>query len=260
MCLVVILLSYMTKQQIIFKDLALLDYQTAWDYQEKLLQENVRRKSEVRSQKSEGLTNIEDSPHSPLTTSHYLLFTEHPPVYTLGKSGNKENVLLDDDALKEKDIQFFNTNRGGDITFHGPGQIVGYPILDLEKFETDIGKYLRNLEEVIILTMAEYGIQGERSAGETGVWIEPAVPGRERKICAIGVRCSRWITMHGFAFNVNTELSYFNHIIPCGIVNKQVTSLEKELGYQVNMQEVKEKVKQNFEKVFEAALRSEIFF
>jgi lipoyl(octanoyl) transferase len=250
----------MSKQQIIFKDLALLDYQTAWDYQEKLLQENVRRKSEVRSQKSEGLTNIDDSSHSPLTTSHYLLFTEHPAVFTLGKSGNKENVLLDDDALKEKDIQFFNTNRGGDITFHGPGQIVGYPILDLEKFETDIGKYLRNLEEVIILTMAEYGIKGERSPGETGVWIEPAVPGRERKICAIGVRCSRWITMHGFAFNVNTELSYFNHIIPCGIVNKQVTSLEKELGYQVNMQEVKEKVKQNFEKVFEAELLSEVFF
>src|SRR5258705_6628162 len=250
----------MTKQQIIFKDLALMDYQTAWDYQEKLLQENVRRKPEVRSQKSEGFAIIDGTSQLPLTTRHYLLFTEHPPVYTLGKSGNIENVLLDDNALKEKDIHFFNTNRGGDITFHGPGQIVGYPILDLEKFYTDIGKYLRSLEEVIILTMAEYGIKGERSPGETGVWIEPVIPGRERQICAIGVRCSRWITMHGFAFNVNTELSYFNHIIPCGIMNKQVTSLEKELGYKPGMQEVKGKVKKNFEKVFEAELLSEIFF
>jgi lipoyl(octanoyl) transferase len=260
-CLVVNLLSDMTKQQIIFKDLGLLDYQAAWDYQEKLLQENVRKKSLVYSQES-GVTTNQRPTHdlpagrqgSRLTTQNYLLFTEHPLVYTLGKSGNKENVLLDDDGLKEKDIQFFNTNRGGDITFHGPGQIVGYPILDLEKFYTDIGKYLRNLEEVIILTMAEYDIKGERSTGETGVWIEPGVPGRERKICAIGVRCSRWITMHGFAFNVNTDLSYFNHIIPCGIMNKQVTSLEKELGYKPDMQEVKEKLKRNFEKVFDAEL------
>jgi lipoyl(octanoyl) transferase len=246
----------MIKQQIIFRDLALMDYQTAWDYQEKLLQENVRRKSEVRSQKSEAGSQTSDlrPQTSDLSTQHYLLFTEHPPVYTLGKSGNKENVLLDDDALKEKDIQFFNTNRGGDITFHGPGQIVVYPILDLEKFYTDIGKYLRNLEEVIILTLAEYGIKGERSPGETGVWIEPGVPGRERKICAIGVRCSRWITMHGFAFNVNTDLSYFNHIIPCGIINKQVTSMEKELGYKPDIREVKKKLKRNFEKVFNAEL------
>ena len=173
----------------------------------------------------------------------------------MGKSGNKENILLDESALQEKNIQFFNTNRGGDITFHGPGQIVGYPILDLEKFYTDIGKYLRNLEEIIIQTMTEYGIKGERSPGETGVWIEPGVPGKERKICAIGVRCSRWITMHGFAFNVNTDLSYFNHIIPCGITNKQVTSLEKESGYKQDMQEVKEKLKKNFELVFDAELR-----
>lgn len=239
----------MEKEKIIFKDLGLLDYQAAWDYQEKLLQENVRRKSEVRSRMSDiGLLT------SDLSTQHHLLFTEHPPVYTLGKSGNIENILLNNDALKEKDIQFFNTNRGGDITFHGPGQIVGYPILDLEKFYTDIGKYLRNLEEVIILTMAGYGLKGERSPGETGVWIEPGVPGRERKICAIGVRCSRWITMHGFAFNVNTDLSYFNHIIPCGIMNKQVTSLEKELGYKQDMQEVKEKLKRNFEEVFNSEL------
>ena len=238
----------MSKQQIIFQDLGLMDYQRAWDYQEKLLKENVRRKSLVYSQEPGA-----DGP----PTQHYLLLTEHPPVYTLGKSGNKKNVLLADDEMKARSIQFFNTNRGGDITFHGPQQIVGYPILDLEKFYTDIGKYLRNIEEVIILTIAEYGIKGERSAGETGVWIEPGVLGRERKICAIGVRCSRWITMHGFALNVNTDLSYFNYIIPCGIANKQVTSLEKELGRKLDMGEVKEKIKRNFEKVFDAELRGE---
>ena len=226
-----------------------MEYQAAWEYQEKLLHENVKRKSLVYTHDSETLDS-----HSLLPTSHYLLFVEHPPVYTLGKSGNKENILLDDDGLKEKKIQFFNTNRGGDITFHGPDQLVGYPILDLEKFYTDIGRYLRNLEEVVILTMAEYGIKGDRSVGETGVWIEPGVPGRERKICAIGVRCSRWITMHGFAFNINTDLSYFNHIIPCGIVNKRVTSLEKELGNEADMNEVKDKVKKNFEKVFAVEL------
>ncbi len=258
MGLVVILPANMAKQQIIFKDLGLMDYQKAWDYQEKLLQENVRRKSAVFSQQSAlnaQLSFSNETADCQMPTVNYLLFTEHPSVYTLGKSGKKENVLLDDDELKEKDIQFFNTNRGGDITFHGPGQIVGYPILDLEKFYTDIGKYLRRLEEVIIQTMAEYGIKGERSPGETGVWIEPGVPGRERKICAIGVRCSRWITMHGFAFNVCTDLSYFNHIIPCGIVNKQVTSLEKELGNNPDLQEVKEKLKRNFESVFDAELK-----
>jgi lipoyl(octanoyl) transferase len=237
----------MKKQKVLFKDLGMMEYQAVWDYQEALLKENVRRKSLAYNTGANADTNE-------LMTQHHLLFVEHPPVYTLGKSGHKENVLLDDDGLKEKEIQFFHTNRGGDITYHGPGQIVGYPILDLERFYTDIGKYLRNLEEMIILTMAEYGIKGERSKGETGVWIEPGIPGRERKICAIGVRCSRWITMHGFAFNVNTDLSYFNHIIPCGIVNKQVASLEGELGYKVNMQEVKEKVKSNFEIIFGAEL------
>lgn len=237
----------MQKKPVIFKDLGVMEYQAAWDYQEKLLQENVQKKSLVYSQEVETFD-------AGLQTSNYLLFVEHPPVYTLGKSGNKENVLLDDKGLKEREIQFFNTNRGGDITFHGPDQIVGYPILDLEKFYTDIGKYLRNLEEVMILTMAEYGLKGDRSTGETGVWIEPGIAGRERKICAIGVRCSRWITMHGFAFNVNTDLTYFNHIIPCGIVNKQVTSLEKELGYKVDIEEVKEKIKKNFATVFDAEL------
>ena len=243
----------MAKQQIIFRDLGLMEYQAAWDYQEQLLQENLRKKSEINSRQSAS------GSHSSIHTCHYLLFVEHPPVYTLGKSGNKENVLLGEEELKEKNIQFFHTNRGGDITFHGAGQIVGYPILDLEKFTTDIGKYLRNIEEVIILTLAEYGIPGERSAGETGVWIDTGKPGRERKICAIGVRCSRWITMHGFAFNVKTDLSYFNHIIPCGISDKQVTSLEQELGRKINMAEAKEKVKSNFEKVFDAGLVSEFF-
>jgi len=187
-------------------------------------------------------------------TTHHLLFVEHPPVYTLGKSGAPANVLINEEERAKRGISFYNTNRGGDITFHGLDQLVGYPILDLEKFYTDIGKYLRNLEQVIMATMADYGLQGERSPGETGVWMDAAVPGKERKICAMGIRCSRWITMHGFAFNVNTDLSYFDYIIPCGIQNKQVTSLQKELGRTLDMKEVKERVKKNFEKVFEVEL------
>lgn len=231
----------------IFKDLGIIDYKTAWDYQEKLLLENVTLKTAARRSETvvEPLT---------LSTKNYFLICEHPPVYTLGKSGKIENVLLDDAGMKEKGIEFFRTNRGGDITFHGLQQIVGYPILDLEKFYTDIGKYLRNLEETIILTLDEYGITGERSVGETGVWIEPGIAGKERKICAIGVRCSRWITMHGFALNVNTDLGYFNNIIPCGIQNKQVTSIERETGAKTDFEEVKEKVRKNFEKVFGANL------
>ncbi|MGC4104553.1 lipoyl(octanoyl) transferase LipB [Ferruginibacter sp.] len=232
----------MDNHKVIFKDLGIIDYKKAWDYQETLLQQNVAIKTALRN----GQTPPEPS------TTHYFLFCEHPAVYTLGKSGNINNVLMSDEELEANHIQFFNTNRGGDITFHGLQQVVGYPILDLEQFYTDIGRYLRNLEEVIILTIAEYGIKGERSSGETGVWIEPGVLGKERKICAIGVRCSRWVTMHGFALNVNTDLSYFNNIIPCGIQDKQVTSIEKELGYKVDYEEVKEKIKNNFEKVFEA--------
>ena len=246
----------MDKQKVIFKDLGIIEYKTAWDYQETLLNENVRIKSELRNASltthGSGLT----SQGSQLTTTNYFLLCEHPPVYTLGKSGKKENVLMNDDELAANDIAFFNTNRGGDITFHGPQQIVGYPILDLEKYYTDIGKYLRNLEEMIILTLAEYGIKGGRSKGETGVWIDEDIPGRERKICAIGVRCSRWITMHGFALNVNTDLGYFNHIIPCGIHNKQVTSMQKELGDKIDYSEVKEKIKRNFEKIFESEIVS----
>ena len=237
----------MLKQSVIFQDLGQMDYKSAWDYQENLLQENVRIKSKAYALEAGSVPERADLPE---ITRHHLLFVEHPPVYTLGKSGQKENILISEETLNGKGIGFFHTNRGGDITYHGPGQIVGYPILDLEKFYTDIGKYLRNIEEVMIRTLSEYGITGDRSPGETGVWIDPDIKGRERKICAIGVRSSRWITMHGFALNVNTDLGYFNHIIPCGIINKQVTSLEKELGYELDMDEVKEKVKKNFEKVF----------
>jgi lipoyl(octanoyl) transferase len=266
-------------QEVIFKELGRMDYKSAWDYQEVLLQENVKVKSlkknvelaeslpTTRIGKEAGGNNLlketqagiaGDQAAMELSTRNYLLFVEHPPVYTLGKSGHIENLLIGDEEMQQLGISFFKTNRGGDITFHGPGQIVGYPILDLENFYTDIGKYLRNLEEVIILTMAEYGLKGERSAGETGVWLDPEVPGKERKICAMGVRCSRWITMHGFAFNVNTNLDYFNKIIPCGIENKQVTSLQKELNTSLNIEDAKEKLKRNFEKVFGIKFRLEI--
>jgi lipoyl(octanoyl) transferase len=275
----------MMKQLAIFRDLGTMDYKSAWDYQETLLQANVTAKAKARSRSSdeekglqiETVTLKSDSDgyrdriskseinstrslgdeNAELQTQNYLLFVEHPPVFTLGKSGNIDNVLLSEERLKQRGIEFYRTNRGGDITFHGPQQIVGYPILDLEKFDTDIGHYLRNLEEIIILALAEYGIAAGRSKGETGVWIDPDIKGKERKICAIGVRCSRWITMHGFAFNVNTDLNYFNLIIPCGIQNKQVTSLKKELGKEINFEEVKEKVKNNFQKVFDVELITE---
>ena len=224
-------------------------YKAAWDYQEAILQKNVMAKTGLREATDAG-KNLASLPQ----TEHHLLFVEHPHVYTLGKSGHIENVLLSEEHLAKRGIDFFRINRGGDITYHGPGQLVGYPIFDLEKFYTDIGKYLRNIEEVIILTLAEYGLKGERSRGETGVWLDPDKRGYERKICAIGVRTSRWITMHGFALNVNTNLEYFNFIIPCGIQNKQVTSLKKELGQGADMNDVKEKVKRNFEKVFEIEL------
>lgn len=233
-------------QPVLFEDLGIIDYKSAWDYQERLLQENVAIKSYERINPSM-VDCVSDTKHS-------FLICEHTPVYTLGKSGSIDNVLITTAQLQEEGIEFFHTNRGGDITYHGLQQIVGYPILDLEKFYTDIGRYLRNLEDVIILTIAEYGIKGERSAGETGVWIDPGIIGKQRKICAIGVRCSRWITMHGFALNVNTDLSYFNNIIPCGIQNKQVTSMEKEWGAKLDYREVKERLKRNFEKVFEVKL------
>lgn len=228
-----------------------MDYQAAWDYQEVLLQENVRIKTEAR-QRAAALAEVGGDPVP--ATQHYLLFVEHSPVYTLGKSGHMENVLIGYEKMQERGAQFFRSNRGGDITFHGPGQLVGYPILDLEKFYTDIGRYLRNLEEVGIRVLADYGIRGDRSPGETGVWIGPDDKGKARKICAIGVRCSRWVTMHGFAFNVATDLSYFRDIIPCGIADKEATSLEKELGFPVALEEVKERWKRRFEEVFGAEL------
>ena len=241
----------MQKEKIHFRDLGQMEYREAWEVQEKLMQENLALKSSFYN------SSVIDNKSKPVKTNHHLLFTEHPLVYTLGKSGNKDHVLINQQELEEKQIAFYQTNRGGDITFHGPGQIVGYPILDLEKFDTDIGKYLRNLEEVIILTLADFNIKAGRSAGETGVWLDPDIPGKERKICAMGVRCSRWVTMHGFALNVNTDLSYFNFIIPCGIANKQVSSMQNELGGPVNLHEVKQRLKLNFEKVFEADLVSE---
>ena len=214
----------------------MMEYKPAWDYQERLLQQALEQKRNGE------------------LTKHHLLFVEHPPVYTLGKSGKPEHILINDAERARKGIQFFHTNRGGDITFHGPEQLVGYPILDLEKFYTDIGRYLRALEEVIIRTLAEYTIKAGRSAGETGVWLDADAAGKERKICAMGVRCSRWVTMHGFALNVNTDLNYFNHIVPCGIQNKAVTSMQQELGRAVAMDELKERVKRNFSAVFDVQL------
>lgn len=232
-------------QQVIFKDLGTQPYKEVWDYQETLLKQNVDIKTANRELENDALKT---------NTTNYLLFVEHLPVYTLGKNGNEENVLISANELFKQKIDYFHINRGGDITFHGLEQLVGYPILDLDNFKTDLGWYLRSIEETIITTMAEYGLKGDRSKGETGVWLDVGLKGKERKICAIGIKCSRWVTIHGFAFNVNTDLSYFNNIVPCGIVNKQVTSLEKELGYKVEMNEVKEKVKNNFEKIFEAKL------
>jgi lipoyl(octanoyl) transferase len=237
----------MQKRSVFFNDLGIMGYSEAWNYQESLLKKNVDVKIRFQAGQLEQQNQ---------TTTNYLLFVEHPPVYTLGKTGHEENVLLDEAELKERGILFVKTNRGGDITFHGPEQIVGYPILDLEKFGTDIGRYLRNLEEIIIRTLADYNILGERSKGETGVWLQPGLPGKERKIAAFGVRCSRWITMHGFAFNINTDLQYFDGIIPCGIRNKQVTSLARELGRKINLEEVKGKLKTHFEEVFDAELIS----
>lgn len=232
-----------------YRDLGIMAYQQAWDLQEQLLQENLDLKKKAREMD-------ESANPSLIPTQSHLLLLEHPPVYTLGKSGKESHILISEQDREEKQIEYFKINRGGDITFHGPGQLVGYPILDLEKLYTDIGRYLRNLEEVIIKVMADYGLKGERSPGETGVWLDPAIKGRERKICAMGVRCSRWITMHGFAFNINTDLSYFNHIIPCGIQNKQVTSISKELGRTVYMNEVKQKLLEKFAEVFEVELFS----
>ena len=235
----------MATETILFRDMLQIEYGAAWELQEGLLRCNLDKKAQWNRAVAAG-DAITDAP----ATEHHLLFCEHPPVYTLGKSGKLEHVLIDEQELARRGVSFYHTNRGGDITYHGPGQIVGYPIFDLERFFTDIGRYLRSLEEVVILTMAEYGLKGGRSIGETGVWMDQDIKGKERKICAMGVRCSRWVTMHGFAFNVNTDLSYFDSIIPCGIRDKQVTSMQRELGFEPDMNEVKGKLKRNMEIVF----------
>lgn len=238
-------------QKVIFKDLELVDYKATWDYQEKLLNGIVQQKIENKQ------TSIPIAIGSKHQTPNYLLFCEHPHVYTLGKSGSEDNLLLDEKQLSENDATFYKINRGGDITYHGPGQIVGYPILNLDYFFNDIHKYLRYLEEVIIRTLAEYNIKASRIEKLTGVWLDGEDKIRARKICAFGVRCSRWVTMHGFAFNVNTELKYFNNIIPCGISDKAVTSLKQELGREINMEEVKEKIKRHFAEIFSCELIEE---
>lgn len=232
-----------TKQTVGWKDLGIQRYQPVWQLQEAILAATA----DIKKQE------YERAP-ADRSTRHQLLLVEHPPVYTLGKSGHVENILISAEEMERRGIDYFKINRGGDITFHGLQQLVGYPILDLEKFYTDIGRYLRQLEEVIIRTIGHYGLQGQRSSGETGVWIDPDVKGRERKICAMGVRCSRWITMHGWALNVNTDLSYFEHIVPCGIQDKQVTSIEKELGHPVDFEECKQVLLQQFAEVFEVEL------
>lgn len=228
-------------KRIIFKDLGVIGYQDAWDLQTTFFQEIVDRK--VRNRKLD-IAEQEDP-------FHYLLFCEHPHVYTLGRNGKETHLLLDEQGLKEKEATFHKINRGGDITYHGYGQVVGYPILDLDEFFTDIGRYVRFLEEMVIRMLAEYNILGERIKGLSGVWIGVGTP-TVRKICAIGVHLSRWATMHGFALNVNTNLSYFKNIVPCGIDDKAVTSMQQELGEEVDIMKVKEQLKQHFITLFEA--------
>lgn len=231
-------------KNVIFRDLGTMDYKECWDYQEKLFNEIIAQKLANRDLPEEKQT----------PTKNYLLFVEHPHVYTLGKSGDEKNLLLNEIQLSEQHADYYKINRGGDITYHGPGQLVAYPILDLDNFFTDIHKYLRLLEETIIITLKEYGIEAGRSKGETGVWLDVENPLSARKICAMGIRCSRWVTMHGWGFNVNAQLNYFNHIIACGIADKGVTSLNKELGRHVDMNEMKEKLKRNFSFLFDAKL------
>lgn len=227
-----------------FIDLGLIDYQKAWDYQTELFDETVAMKIENRKRDAD----------QQAITPNYLIFCSHPHVYTLGKSGDQANLLLDEKGLEEKQATFYKINRGGDITYHGPGQIVGYPILDLDNFFTDIHKYLRLLEEAIILTLADYSVEAGRIDGLTGVWVDIDYPIKARKICAMGVKSSRWVTMHGFAFNVMTDLNYFQNIIPCGIDDKAVTSLEFELGKKPDMGEVQEKLKGHLSDLFELEL------
>jgi len=224
-----------------FRDLGLADYKAVWDLQHDLFQQTIDLK--IHNRRNNTQTK---------TTNHFLL-VEHPPVITMGKSGKDEHLLLDKEHLKDKNIQYYKIDRGGDITFHGPGQVVGYPILDLDHFFTDIHKYLRLLEQTIINTLADFDLDASRSSGETGVWLDIDTP-FARKICAMGVRASRWVTMHGFALNVNTDLTPFEHIVPCGIQGKGITSMERELDHQVNIEQVKKRIMHHFEQLFEAKL------
>jgi lipoyl(octanoyl) transferase len=234
----------MGTRHIYTKDLGLIEYGKAWELQDVFMQHNLQLKSQWYNSAEKVLP-------SETGTTNYLLLCEHPHVYTIGKSGHMENLLVNDTRLKELNVSFYKTNRGGDITYHGTGQIVGYPILDLEQFFTDLGKYMRCLEEVIIKVIARYGIKGDRLEGSTGVWLDPGTP-KARKICAMGVRSSRWVTMHGFALNVNTDLKYFDYIVPCGISDKSVTSMNKELGREVSEEEVKQQITEEFGNVFQA--------
>lgn len=242
-------MDYPKNKQVEFRHLGQMDYKEAWDYQTELFNDIVQTKLSNRR-----LTDIGEQPEP---TKNYLLFVEHPHVYTLGKSGDANHLLLSEEGLKEKNATYYEINRGGDITYHGPGQLVGYPILDLENFFTDIHKYLRLIEEAVILTLAEYGIKAGRIEKLTGVWIDYEEQINPRKICALGVKTSRWVTMHGFAFNINAHLDYFNNIIPCGITDKAVTSMEKELGRKMDMQEVEGRVKAHLAELFEMELIGE---
>lgn len=233
-------MNFRKNKKVIFQDLGQIDYKEAWDYQEKLFKETVDVK----------LANRDLPESQQAETPNYLLFCEHPHVYTLGKSGSEDNLLLNEKQLQEKSATYYKINRGGDITYHGPGQLVGYPILDLDNFFTDIHKYLRFMEEAIINTLADYNVSAGRIDGLTGVWIDHIEKKNPRKICAIGVKTSRWVTMHGFAFNINAHLDYFKNIIPCGITDKAVTSLDQELGRAVDFQEVSEIVKKHLAEIF----------
>ncbi|MFT6202638.1 MAG: lipoyl(octanoyl) transferase [Spirosomataceae bacterium] len=236
-------ISNLKNKAVQFHNIGLMDYKEAWDFQTQIFDEVVAAKVANRTREKAGNEKI--------PTPNHLVFCEHPHVYTLGKSGKVENLLLDQQQLTEKESTFYKINRGGDITYHGPGQLVGYPILDLDNFFTDIHKYLRFLEEAIILTLADYNIPAGRIDGLTGVWLDHIEQKKPRKICAMGVKASRWVTMHGFAFNVNTDLNYFKNIIPCGIDDKAVTSMQAELGYELNLREVADKLRNHLADLFE---------
>ncbi len=237
-------MNQVINKKVKFLDLGRKDYKETWDFQEEIFAKTVALK----------IINRQSDAESQIPTENYVLFVEHPHVYTLGKSGELSHLLLDENGLKAKEATFYKINRGGDITYHGPGQLVGYPIIDLDNFFTDIHKYLRLLEEAIILTLAEYGIEAGRIPGLTGVWLDYLEQNNPRKICALGVKSSRWVTMHGFAFNINSDISYFGNIIPCGIADKAVTSMHLELGNAVDESEVKEKVKNHIIGLFEMEL------